>query len=56
MKMERSLGGRRITKYETALRIGIIAAEIRLELDENDEDCPSWADDLDAICAALERK
>lgn len=42
-----------ITKKEAALRLAIIAAEIRLALDEGDEDCPSWADDLIAVADAL---
>jgi hypothetical protein len=42
-----------MTKKEAALRLWIIAGEIRLTLDEQDEDCPSWPDDLDAIAKAL---
>jgi hypothetical protein len=42
-----------ITKKEAAERLAIIAAEIRLALDEGDEDCPSWADDLLTVADAL---
>ena len=42
-----------MTKKEAGLLLAIIAAEIRLTLDETDEDCPSWADDLDVIARAL---
>lgn len=44
---------RRITKKEAGLLLAIIAAEIRLTLDETDADCPWWADDIDVIAAAL---
>lgn len=42
-----------ITKKEAAQRLAIIAAEIRLALDEDDEDCPSWPDDLLTVADAL---
>ncbi len=44
---------RRMTKREAGLRLAIIAAEIRLTLDEEDADCPTWADDIDVISAVL---
>jgi hypothetical protein len=44
---------RSMTKKEAAIRLAIIAGEIRLTLDESDDDCPTWADDLDAIAVAL---
>ena len=36
-----------MTKKEAADQLVVIAAEIRLALDEGDEDCPTWADQLD---------
>jgi hypothetical protein len=42
-----------MTKKEASLRLQVIAAEIRLQLDEDDEDCPSWPDDLVTIALAL---
>ncbi len=42
-----------ITKKDAALRIAVVAAEIRLTIDESDEDAPSWADHLDLIAEAL---
>lgn len=42
-----------MTKREAAARLAIIAAEISLALDGSDEDCPTWADDLDEIACAL---
>jgi hypothetical protein len=46
-------GKSRMTKKEAGIRLAIIAAEIRLTLDERDQDCPSWADDLDRIAGWL---
>jgi len=43
-----------LTKKEAADQLAVIAAEIRLALDENDEDCPTWADQLVAIADALD--
>lgn len=43
-----------MSKKEAAQRLAIIAAEIRLALDETDPDCPSWADDLIAVADALD--
>ncbi len=43
-----------ISKKEAARRLAIIAAEIRLALDAEDADCPSWADDLLTVADALD--
>lgn len=42
-----------MTKKEAGIRLAIIAAEIRLTLDEQDADAPSWPDDLDRIAGWL---
>lgn len=42
-----------LSKKEAAERLAVIAAEIRLALDEDDDDCPSWADDLVTVADAL---
>ncbi len=42
----------RMTKREAGIRLVIIAGEILLTLDD-DEDAPSWPDDLIAIADAL---
>jgi len=43
-----------ISKKEAAERLAIIATEIRLAVGENDEDAPTWADDLIAVADALD--
>ena len=53
MRGEQGARSMTITKKEAADRIVVIAAEIRLVLDESDEDCPSWADDLVSIADEL---
>ena len=46
-------GRSRMTKKEAGIRLAIIAGEIRLTLDESDNDVPSWPEDLDRIAAWL---
>ncbi len=48
-----TLTKRRITKKQASLLLAVIAAEIRLTLDEDDPDCPDWPDAIDAIAMAL---
>jgi len=42
-----------VTKKKAARRILIVAAEIRAALDESDEDCPDWTDQLVLIADQL---
>lgn len=43
-----------MTRKEAADQLAIIVAEIRLALDANDPDCPTWADQLLVIADALD--
>jgi len=43
-----------ISKKEAARQLAIIAAEIRLAVDENDEDSPTWADQIVAVADSLD--
>lgn len=53
MKDLKSAFGGETRAVDAALRIAVVAAEIRLVVDERDEDAPSWADHLDLIAEAL---